>query len=260
MIHSDSDNTAPTLNSAPDATGAADTYNAAEATDHPCSQPAPDCLGISDNHPAPSSDNKTLRAVANTISAIFSPLFVTTFAMLLALFITPLSKAPESARFTSAGVVFALTAILPLATIITLMRMGVVADLAISDRRQRTIPFAVTTACYLGAAGYLNFCHAPSWLCLFFVGAAMAALCALLISLRWKISAHTLGMGGLCGMLIYLSAHHLAGHYSIELIITAVVVSGAVASSRILLGRHTPMQTYAGWLLGVAMATGSMSI
>lgn len=221
------------------------------------------------NEPATGNDSapegsvncsKALRTAANTISAVFSPLFSPTFALLLALFITPLAKAPETARLASSVIVFAITAIVPLGVIIAMMRMGLVSDLAISDRRQRTVPFAVSTVCYLIAAGYLRYIHAPAWLCLFFVAAALAALAALFISFRWKISAHTLGMGGLCGMLVWLCAHRLSGHNPFPLIIAAIVLSGAVASARICLGRHTQAQTYAGWLLAFVLSIAIMSL
>lgn len=203
--------------------------------------------------------NGALRAVANTLSGIFSPLFVPTFAVILAFWVTPLAHAPERARLTSAAVVFLVTAIVPLGVIIGLIRLGKVTDLAIDDRRQRTIPFAVSVACYLAAAVYLRMCQAPAWLWLFFVAAAVAALCALFISFRWKISAHSLGMGGMCGMVIWLALHRLAGEDATTLIIILTVLSGAVASARVYLGRHTPAQTYAGWLLALFLALVIMS-
>lgn len=210
--------------------------------------------------PTGRGNEKILTIVANTLSGIFSPLFVPTFALLLALWITPLANAPERARLTSAIVVFLVTAIIPLGVIIGMMRMGLVSDLAISNRRQRPVPFAVSAVCYAAAAVYLYSCRAPGWLCLFFTGAAAAAVCALVISFWWKISAHALGMGGMCGMLLWLAAHRLSGAAPIPLIIAAIVMSGAVASSRIYLNRHTPMQTYAGWGLALVLALSIMSL
>ena len=217
--------------------------------------PEPDAEG----KPKDRDFNKILTIVANTLSERFSPLFVPTVALILALWITPLANAPEHARLTSAIVIFLVTAIIPLVIIIGMMRMGLVSDLAISNRKQRTVPFAVSAVCYIAAAVYLHTCRAPGWLSLFFVGAAAAAVCALVISFWWKISAHTLGMGGLCGMLVWLAVHHLSGAHPVPLLIAAIVLSGAVASSRIYLGRHTPMQTYAGWTLALFLALVIMS-
>ncbi len=206
------------------------------------------------------TESPALRAIANTLSGIFSPLFVPTFTLLLALWVSPLASAPESARLLSSVVIFLVTAIIPLGVIIGMMRAGKVSDLAISDRRQRTIPFAVTAVCYVAAGIYLHVCRAPGWLCLFFVGAAVAAVCALVISLWWKISAHALAMGGMCGMLVWLALNHLSGSNPVPLLIAAIVLSGAVASSRVYLERHTAMQTYAGWLLALVLALATMSL
>ncbi len=206
------------------------------------------------------NEGTAIRGISNVLSGIFSPLFAPTFALVAALWITPLAHATERARFSSAAVVFFITAIIPLGIIIALMRTGKVSDMAITDRRQRSVPFALSSLCYFGASFYLRQCQAPSWLCLFFIGAGLAAICALAISLKWKISAHLLGLGGVCGMLIWLAVHRLTTIAPVTWIIAAIVLSGAVASSRIFLNRHTPAQTYGGWALGLVLTIVTMSL
>ncbi len=199
--------------------------------------------------------SKALRIAANTLSAVFSPLFAATISLALALWCTPLSRQPQSARLTATAVVFVITSLLSLRVILALMRAGKVSDLAISDRRQRAVPFAITAACYVAAALYLLRCGAPAWLCYYFAGAAAAAAIAIPISSRWKISAHALGMGGMCGMLLWLSLKGLlTAGAPVAWLSAAVLLTGAVASSRVYLDRHTPAQTYAGWALALVIA------
>jgi len=241
-------------------TNALHAFLAKKQPSEPAQTPGSDLVEPQADPPAGHNDGgKAVRAISNALSGIFSPLFAPTFALVAALWITPLAHATERARFSSAAVVFFITAIIPLGIIIALMRMGKVSDLAICDRRQRSVPFGFSALCYFGASFYLHLCQAPSWLCLFFFGAGLAAISALVISLKWKISAHTLGMGGVCGMLIWLAAHRLTTIAPVPWVTAAIVISGAVASSRIFLNRHTPAQTYAGWALGLVISIVTMS-
>ena len=201
-----------------------------------------------------------LSLTANALSVVFSPLFAATISLAIALWATPLARQAMSARLTVLAMVFVITALVPLGVIIALMRSGRVSDLAISDRRQRALPFAVTTACYLAGALLLRSCSAPAWLCGYFVGAAAAAAIAIIISTRWKISAHALGMGGITGMILWLAIKGLLTLSPLPAMAVAVIASGAVAAARIFLGRHTPAQTYAGWALALAIALGVMNI
>lgn len=173
---------------------------------------------------------------------------------------TPLSRLASGTRVTVTASVFFITALIPLGVIVALMRMGKVSDLALSDRRQRAVPLAVSAACYVVAALYLHRCSAPAWLCYYFAGAAAAAAIAIPISARWKISAHALGMGGITGMLLWLALHGRLAGSPLAWVAGAVMLSGAVAASRIYLGRHTPAQTYAGWALALTIALTVMSL
>ena len=73
-----------------------------------------------------------------------------------------------------------------------------------------------------------------------------------LISLRWKISAHLTGMGGLCAFIAVLSTTYGASPSVMWVLIASVLISGIVGVARLGLGSHTPAQAGAGFLLGAA--------
>lgn len=196
-------------------------------------------------------NSKALVVLSNFFSGVFLPLLVPTYTYAIALWTTPLSHSPEKVRFISSIVVFAITALIPLATIMFLMKKGKVSDVSINDRRERTIPYLVTILCYLLAALYLWLM--PRWLPMFFVGAAVSALIASLITFRYKISAHTTSMGGLCALILFIGINHIATVQIIPWIAVMILLSGAVGSARIFLGRHTSSQVYSGWLLGLTV-------
>jgi len=69
-----------------------------------------------------------------------------------------------------------------------------------------------------------------------------------LITIKWKISGHTAALGALLGTLITLNLKYSMNF--LGMIIAILLISGAVASSRIYLEKHNPAQVYAGFGLG----------
>lgn len=199
--------------------------------------------------PASGESSKILKVISDFFSGLFLPLLVPTYAFAMALWVTPLAVLPEQMRFLSAVIIFLITTLPPLVTILFLMRKGKVKDVAINDPKDRPIPYLVTIICYFIAAFFIR--KWPHWLPMFFTGAAFTAIIASLITFKWKISAHVASMGGLTALLIYVGIHHIAVVMIIPWIAVAVFCSGAVGSARVYLGRHTPAQVYAGWALGL---------
>lgn len=191
-------------------------------------------------------------ALSHIVSDIFCPLLVPTYAMAIAMWTTSLKALPERSRLVVTIIVAAITALLPAVALIILRSTGRVSDFSISRRDQRTVPIIITTACYILAAVFLGMARAPLWLPLFFYGAALAATLALFITFRWKISAHTTAMGGLVGMILWLAVKGLADVNAMAMLSAAIIASGAVATARITLGRHTLPQTTTGFALGLA--------
>lgn len=190
------------------------------------------------------------RKTAEVLSAVFSPLLIPTYAMAIALWATILRVIPLSVKLWSLSGVFFLTAVVPTVIILLLMRRGQVKDLDISDRSERFKPFVATLICYLAATWYVWELNAPSWLVAFFVGATLAGIIELLVTIRWKISAHTGSIGGLAGAIFWLASSSIIWGNPLVWISLAVAAVGAVAWARLYLDRHTPMQVLAGALVG----------
>lgn len=190
------------------------------------------------------------RKTAEVLSAVFSPLLIPTYAMAIALWATILRVIPLSVKLWSLSGVFFLTAVVPTVIILLLMRRGQVKDLDISDRNERFKPFVAALICYLAATWYVWELNAPSWLVAFFVGATLVGIIELLVTIRWKISAHTGSIGGLAGAIFWLASSSIIWGNPLVWISLAVAAVGAVAWARLYLDRHTPLQVLAGALVG----------
>ncbi len=180
------------------------------------------------------------------ISAIFSPLLVPTWAMILISYISVLSFIPTGALWATIGVVFLITAIVPAVGILTLQRAGLVTDPGLNNRGERAYPYMIVMLCYGVCAYFLTRAGAPGWLPLFFLGALATSFINLVVNKWWKISAHAAAMAGLIAMLLRLVAVH-QNVVSLDGWITgAVLATGLVMTARVYMGRHTLLQVLAG--------------
>ncbi|MDE5812329.1 MAG: phosphatase PAP2 family protein [Muribaculaceae bacterium] len=196
-------------------------------------------------------ENTPLIRIARFFSGLFSPLLMPTYVVAVALWATYLNVTTLGTRLMVLAAVFAFSCMLPIIVIFFLRAIKYIESTNLDNRRDRVIPYFITTLTYIGLSIYLNRIHAPAWLILFFAGTSAAGFINLLITLKWKISGHATAMGGLVAMAIFASARNLAMHPQWWWIIVAVMIAGVVASSRLLLRCHTPAQIAAGFLTGL---------
>ena len=82
------------------------------------------------------------------------------------------------------------------------------------------------------------------------IGSIVSVVLMVFINLKWKISAHTAGMGGLIGGIFGVA--FVAAINPVWIITAAIIIAGLVAISRILLKAHTLSQVSGGFFLGFA--------
>lgn len=187
-----------------------------------------------------------MKKISEILSALFSPLLVPTYGMVLAAFLTILRFLPSNILWMSVGITFFSTCIVPLSVILVLYRTGYIKDPGLNDRSERYIPYGVVALCYLGCAFFFYKASAPLWLPMFFAGAAIATVISVIINRWWKISAHAAAMGGLVALLFRIIASHYA-IYNMNIWLSAVIIlTGCVLTARVYLERHTLWQVLAG--------------
>ena len=193
---------------------------------------------------------KFINGAASALSIIFSPLLMATYGVAMAMVLSFLCFIPTATKLTVILETFLATTAIPVIAIFLLSKLKVITDPKLNERTDRTWPYIIETACFIGLAVYLNHINAPAWLSLFLIGGAVALVVLTVVNRWWKISGHATGMGGLCALVFYLM---LSGNSIYDLqweFLAAVIVSGLVCSSRLLLRRHTLMQVTAGFVNG----------
>lgn len=169
-----------------------------------------------------------------------------TYAVFTALWITILAIYPVGVRWNVTFMIWLITCILPILSFLLLYKLKVISNPGLNNQNERSIPYTITTVCYLGAAWYLYHIHAPQWLWLFMVGGAIAAIISLFVNFKWKISGHGAGIGGYVALLFRIAVDGVSIINIWPLISIAIILAGILGTSRIVLKCHTLGQVLAG--------------
>ncbi|MCM1349081.1 MAG: phosphatase PAP2 family protein [Firmicutes bacterium] len=180
------------------------------------------------------------------VSAIFSPLVVPCYGIALALNVTALRVIPFQAKIGVVTICAIIIFIVPALAVMALHRAGIITDVGLNSRKERTIPYCISIACYGVAAYYLYRLSGPGWLVGIMVGGMATILINMVVNFKWKISGHMAAMGGLMSIAIFLTVNHLAVVNMLWIVIVTILLSGLVGTARLALNRHTPLQVLAG--------------
>lgn len=196
---------------------------------------------------------------ARIISLVFHPLMYPTYLVfVLAWFIPRFLLIPPAATLKFAGLVFAMTFVLPSANLVMFKAFGTISSLQLQQRRERLLPFVLITLVYAVVAAMffykvrvnINFNKVM-------VIEVALALVATLATFYDKVSIHALAISGAVGIIVPLNKAVENGSL---LVPTAVLVAlaGLVMSARLYLNVHTPRQVMYGAFLGFAVGFSGM--
>ncbi|MFN8255506.1 MAG: hypothetical protein U0W24_07450 [Bacteroidales bacterium] len=190
--------------------------------------------------------------ISKVISVIFHPLLMPTYTLLIIFNSdTHYSYMPFEAQKILYLLVFFSTFLLPVSTIPFLINLKLITGLGLDKSKERIIPLAITAVCYLFSY-YLLYRLPVSTLAfirILIFASFVLIIVDLVITIKWKISAHLTGIGGLTGSLLFY-AMYLNADFSL-LIPLIILLAGLIGYSRLNLQAHTPSQIYAGYLVGI---------
>ena len=201
-----------------------------------------------------------MKQFAQFISVVGHPLFMPTYAMLLIFQFNPYIdlQVTDNAQNVVIGVLGIFTILLPLITAFVLRKLGVVKSIYMKTAEERKWPFLLSVLWYYLGFELLTEIPLPISLYLLMIGAIAVILMAHLITLRWKISVHMLGIGGVIGAMIGLSQRFQFNHF--YLILALFVVAGLIGFARLKTNSHNYRQVYAGFVLGVIVEWVTVSL
>ena len=206
---------------------------------------------------------RVLDEVAKFTSTVLSPLLTPTYGLFMALSISPKVLDTTGTRIRLLLVMLGITCVLPMATIAVFHNFKIIKDKRMIKREERLFPYIAGVLFYLAAVWYLAYTHEPQWLIMYFVGATASCLISAIVNMKWKISVHMAGMGGVLALLWQLNAMSLqviSPVWMMFYILVAIGLCGVLGTARMLLKRHTPLQVLAGFLNGLVCVSLAMRL
>jgi hypothetical protein len=188
--------------------------------------------------------------LAKLISIIGHPMFMPLYAMVILFRFNPYvsQSINENLQNLIYIIIAAFTIVFPLLTALLLKKLKVISSLYMKNAEERKWPFTLTVLWYYVCFEILLKLQLPKSIYLMMIGAITVVTVALLVTLKWKISVHMLGIGGMLGALIGLSYRFNLDWLSI--VLATVLMSGLVGFARLETKSHNPTQVYVGFIVG----------
>jgi hypothetical protein len=157
----------------------------------------------------------------------------------------------ESVPWLFVSMIFTSTALIPATALLFLWKLGTIKSVRIEDQKERNWPLLFGATIYFAAYYMLQKMPIPPFILLFLLGAILGILVSLAINLKWKISLHMIGIGGLCGATAIILFLQEAGS---PLILTSLFfIAGLLGTARLYLEAHSPAQIFVGFLTGFSL-------
>jgi hypothetical protein len=187
---------------------------------------------------------------ARVLSILLHPVWMPAFAFLILLNTSTFFQLviPQQMLMAIYIVIGLSTLLIPLLSVAFLYHKGIIHSLEMTERRERNIPYLINITCMLLAFYMLTQLRAPFLFGKIMLGASIALAITFIINLKWKISIHMIGIGGICGVLFGLS--ELLYEDSHASLLISLLFSGLLGTARLSLNAHMPSQVYSGWVLG----------
>jgi membrane-associated phospholipid phosphatase len=196
------------------------------------------------------------RRLAQALSVLFHPLLIPSYVVALLCFGLPqvALRMADDVRWQLLATLVLLTLVVPTSGVLLLVKSGRASSVELQQREQRPVPLLIT-ALGFGAAAATVRLHLPFYDPLVYrllCGMATAVALALLVTFRWKISAHGIGLGGAVGLLLGLAIRATSG--ILPWLALSIILATAVGIARLVLHAHTVAQVVAGLVLGLITA------
>lgn len=199
-----------------------------------------------------------VKRLSEIISLVFQPLVMPSLIFLFLLY-----GMQESSLVTGGdnnqifSVIVVNTLVLPLFLIFILRMTKVLPSIKMEDKKDRIFPFSIVSLLYF-ITSYLFYIKAWVDFTLVFTLFVLAACLIILTSITvfWKISAHMTGVSGLLAIVLVMSLRYPMVNLLYPLM-AVVLLAGAIASARLYLNAHSPLEIFGGFLLGFLVCFSS---
>lgn len=183
------------------------------------------------------------------MSTILHPIVVPTLGVFLYLFLVP-NDLVSYQKYVLLGIVFIITYIIPVISLLLLRGMGLIKDFQVFSIRERRIPVIIMTILFYFLGNAVIRLAAVRDLGILFYGTSLSLLVIYALFLfKIKSSLHLVSLGSAIGFFIWLSSEYSMSFLPVIMIL--ILLSGLLGSSRLHLEAHKPLEVYTGFFIGV---------
>ena len=193
--------------------------------------------------------DKTMLRVARVTSIVFTPFSIPFLAFLVLFLFSYLRIMPILYKGIVLGIVYCFTILTPTITIFLFRKINGFARQELSERKKRYVPILLTIISYVFCLLMMRKLNIPWYMTgIIFVSLVISIIC-ILVNLKWKLSEHMAGMGGIIGGLVSFSA--LFSYNPVVWLCLFILIAGILGSARIVLGHHTLGEVLSGFVVGL---------
>lgn len=206
---------------------------------------------ITDNTPL--KQHFIVRFFAQFFSVVFHPLFIPFYVVAFLINYHPsyFSGLSVYTKFEILRSVFVNTILFPAFSLLVMKGLGFVRSVFLHTQQDRIGPYLANMIFYFWMARvFFNFNPALTpVLASFMTGVFLTTAVALIANVFYKISMHAIGCGGMLGIfIIIMNSNSMLMTWPLSI---ALLITGLVCTSRLLVSNHTPKEIYLGLAAGL---------
>jgi membrane-associated phospholipid phosphatase len=192
---------------------------------------------------------KLLIVLARILSTVFRPVYYPTVGIIILLTSTYLILLPWSFRLAILSLVYVFTIALPAGATYLYRRIRKLSRYELRHRQKRWGPYIIHLVCYIACMQVMMALRLPRFMIGVIAASALIQCTCILINMKWKVSVHSAGSGGVIGALVAYS--FIFSFNPVWWLCLAILVSGLVMTSRMLLRQHSLWQVLGGTAVGI---------
>lgn len=196
--------------------------------------------------------NPILRVLAHLVSYVFHPLFINAYVMGFLIFFHPYAFAGFDHRdkvLRFVHIVFVNT-FLPLFAVFLMWRLQFISSIMLRTAKERIGPYMVAMIFYWWTWNVFRHLEDIPEVAIHFLLGSFLAICgAWLCNIFYKVSMHAVAMGGALMFFFLFGFNNVYG--SGLYIAVALLLTGLVCSSRLILSTHSAFEVWSGLFVGM---------
>ena len=193
--------------------------------------------------------DKTMIQTAKIVSGVLTPFSIPFLAFLALFLFSYLSIMPLNYKLIVLAIVYCFTILMPTLTIFIFRKINGFAPGDLSDRKKRYIPFILTITSYAFCLLMMHRLNIPWYMTGIILAALIMQIICIIVNLKWKLSEHMVGMGGIIGGLVSFSS--LFSYNPVWWLCIFILIAGVLGSARIILRHHTLGEVFFSFSVGL---------